>query len=62
MYQFLKTILLGISSLGGGDPAGRRASKSSLWGITKTTPGMIALAATVVRSFSLSMAQLSNVM
>ncbi|KAF8259062.1 hypothetical protein EI94DRAFT_1814033 [Lactarius quietus] len=46
--KFLRTILLGISSLGGGDPAGRRASKASLWGLTKTTPGMITLAATVV--------------
>ncbi|KAF8266403.1 hypothetical protein EI94DRAFT_1803102 [Lactarius quietus] len=42
--KFLRTILLGISSLGGGDPAGRRESKASLWGLTKTTPGMIALA------------------
>ncbi|KAH9168213.1 hypothetical protein EDB89DRAFT_2074152 [Lactarius sanguifluus] len=44
---FLKTILFGVSSLDG-DPAGNRAPKSSLWKLTKTTPGMIALAATVV--------------
>ncbi|KAH9021899.1 hypothetical protein EDB85DRAFT_2152089 [Lactarius pseudohatsudake] len=44
---FLKTILFGASSLGG-DPAGNRAPKSSLWGLKKTTPGMIALAATVI--------------
>ena len=49
MYQFLKTILLSISLLGGSDPAGRHASKASLWGITKTMLGMIALAARVVR-------------
>ncbi|KAF8268766.1 hypothetical protein EI94DRAFT_1700013 [Lactarius quietus] len=42
-----KTILHGVSSLGG-DPAGRRAPRASLWGITKTTPGMIALAATIL--------------
>ncbi|KAF8266830.1 hypothetical protein EI94DRAFT_1701468 [Lactarius quietus] len=42
-----KTILHGVSSLGG-DPAGRRAPRASLWGITKTMPGMIALAATIL--------------
>ncbi|KAF8262152.1 hypothetical protein EI94DRAFT_1809217 [Lactarius quietus] len=35
--KFLKTILHGVSSLGG-DPAGGRAPRASLWGITKTTP------------------------
>ncbi|KAH9166646.1 hypothetical protein EDB89DRAFT_2075584 [Lactarius sanguifluus] len=44
---FLKTILLGVSSLDG-DPTGKRAPRATLWGITHTTPGMIALAATVI--------------
>ncbi|KAH9058029.1 hypothetical protein EDB83DRAFT_2520925 [Lactarius deliciosus] len=44
---FLKTILFGVSSLGG-DPMGNRTPKSILWGLKKTTPGMIALAATVI--------------
>ncbi|KAF8274705.1 hypothetical protein EI94DRAFT_1794000 [Lactarius quietus] len=45
--KFLKTILHGVSSLGS-DPAGRRAPRASLWGITKMTPGMIALVATIL--------------
>lgn len=49
--QFLKIILHGRSSIEG-DPAGRRASKATLWGLTATTPGMIALAATVVSTVS----------
>ncbi|KAH8982868.1 hypothetical protein EDB83DRAFT_2536489 [Lactarius deliciosus] len=44
---FLKTILFGVSSLGG-DPMGNRTPKSILWGLKKTTPGMIAFAATVI--------------
>ncbi|KAH8976585.1 hypothetical protein EDB86DRAFT_2839908 [Lactarius hatsudake] len=47
LARFLKSILFGLSTLGG-DAAGRRALKSILWGITETTPGMIALAATVL--------------
>ncbi|KAH9010865.1 hypothetical protein EDB84DRAFT_1651181 [Lactarius hengduanensis] len=47
LARFLKSILFGLSTLGG-DAAGRRAPKSILWGITETTPGMIALAATVL--------------
>jgi hypothetical protein len=31
-----------------GDPIGKRPSKVVLWGLSNTTPGMIALAATVV--------------
>jgi hypothetical protein len=33
-----------------GDPIGKRPSKVALWGLTNTTPGMIALAATIVSS------------
>ncbi|KAH8984061.1 hypothetical protein EDB86DRAFT_2833660 [Lactarius hatsudake] len=47
LLLFLKTILLGVSSLDG-DPTGKRAPRATLWGITHTTPGMIALAATVI--------------
>jgi hypothetical protein len=46
--QFLKSVLHGKSSMDG-DPIGKRPSKVALWGLTKTTPGMIALAATIVR-------------
>ena len=35
-----------------GDPMGRHASKATLWELTVTTPGMIALAATVVSTVS----------
>ncbi|KAF8259365.1 hypothetical protein EI94DRAFT_1813455 [Lactarius quietus] len=45
--KFLKTILHRVSLLGS-DPAGRCAPRASLWGITKMTPGMIALAATII--------------
>ena len=31
-----------------GEGSGKRSSKGSLWGVKKTTPGMIAMAATVV--------------
>jgi len=51
--QFLRSILLGKSSIGG-DPTSRRPTKAALWGLSATTPGMIALAATIVRTISLS--------
>ncbi|KAH9055116.1 hypothetical protein EDB83DRAFT_2521326 [Lactarius deliciosus] len=57
---FLKTILFGVSSLGG-DPTGNRTPKSILWGLKKTTLGMIALAATVICQFPHLRAQLSDV-
>jgi hypothetical protein len=47
LSQYLRGILFGISSIGG-EPGGRRPSKHVLWGINKTTPGMIATAATIV--------------
>lgn len=31
-----------------GEGAGKRSSKGSLWGVTRTTAGMIAMAATLV--------------
>jgi len=35
-----------------GESMGRRATKATLWGLTATTPGMIALVATVVSTVS----------
>ncbi|KAN0137280.1 hypothetical protein V8E53_004725 [Lactarius tabidus] len=52
LAKYLKSVLLGASLLNG-DPAGRHTLRSQLWGITKTTPGMIALAATVVQRVDL---------
>ena len=46
--QFLKSVLHGKSSIDG-DPIGKHPLKVALWGIMKTTPGMIALVATIVR-------------
>ncbi|KAH9959377.1 hypothetical protein BGW80DRAFT_1464759 [Lactifluus volemus] len=45
--KLLKGILFGISAIHG-ETTGRRPGRSSLWGVTKTTPGMIAGAATVL--------------
>jgi hypothetical protein len=53
MSQLLKVILFGMSVLRG-DTRGKRASKAILWGVTKTTPGMIAAAATMVSVCRLS--------
>ncbi|KAH9001525.1 hypothetical protein EDB92DRAFT_1939292 [Lactarius akahatsu] len=47
LARFLKSILFGLLTLGG-DAAGRCTPKATLWGIMETTPGMIALAATVL--------------
>ncbi|KAI0284931.1 hypothetical protein BC826DRAFT_130280 [Russula brevipes] len=48
LRQFIKAFLFGKSSICG-EPKGKRASKATLWGLTKTTPGMIAAAATMTR-------------
>jgi hypothetical protein len=45
-----------------GDPIGKRPSKVALWGLTNTTPGMIALAATIVRFTLLLLYCFSDIM
>ncbi|KAI9508627.1 hypothetical protein F5148DRAFT_1148913 [Russula earlei] len=44
--QYLKAVLFGKSMLSG-EALGKHTPKAILWGISKTTPGMIAMAATV---------------
>ncbi|KAI9455174.1 hypothetical protein BJY52DRAFT_1188537 [Lactarius psammicola] len=61
IVRFLKLILYGPSSLDGSEDVGgrKRSTKGVLWSVGKTTPGMIAMAATLLiyacsedRSFS----------
>ncbi|KAI9428666.1 hypothetical protein BJY52DRAFT_1232716 [Lactarius psammicola] len=53
IVRFLKLILYGPSSLDGSEDVGGRKhlTKGVLWSVGKTTPGMIAMAATLVSSY-----------
>ena len=50
-FQVLRLVLHGVSAMYG-EGSGKRSSKGALWGVKKTTPGMIAMAATVVSTLA----------